>query len=422
MKENSWDIALKQFEKVAKKINLEDWIYQKLKHCKRILIVSLPVKMDDGSVKVFEGYRVQHNLDRGPAKGGIRYHPDVTLDEVKALAMWMTWKCAVVGIPYGGAKGAVVCNPLELSVNEIERLTRRFTSEISIIIGPEKDIPAPDVYTNQQIMAWIMDTYSMTVGYSVPGVVTGKPLEIGGSEGRHHATGLGVYYIIEEIVEHFKIGNHKDIKIAIQGFGNVGSFLAKFLYERGYRIIGISDISGGLFNKKGIDIDKLFEFVKGNRFGFIKGFKGGDFIDDFREANDTLLGLDVDILVPAAIENQITFRNAKDIKARFIVEAANGPTTPEADKILENKGIIVVPDILANAGGVTVSYFEWVQDLQEHFWRESDINKKLEQIMRKSFDEVFEVYNREKVDMRMAAYILAVERVAKSVKLRGIYP
>jgi len=319
MKENSWDIALKQFEKVAKKINLENWIYQKLKHCKRVLIVSLPVKMDDGSVKVFEGYRVQHNLDRGPAKGGIRYHPDVTLDEVKALAMWMTWKCAVVGIPYGGAKGAVVCNPLELSVNEIERLTRRFTSEISIIIGPEKDIPAPDVYTNQQIMAWIMDTYSMTVGYSVPGVVTGKPLEIGGSEGRHHATGLGVYYIIEEIVEHFKIGNHKDIKIAIQGFGNVGSFLAKFLYERGYRIIGISDISGGLFNKKGIDIDKLFEFVKGNRFGFIKGFKGGDFIDDFREANDTLLGLDVDILVPAAIENQITFRNAKDIKARFIV-------------------------------------------------------------------------------------------------------
>jgi len=422
MKENSWDIALKQFEKVAKKINLENWIYQKLKHCKRVLIVSLPVKMDDGSVKVFEGYRVQHNLDRGPAKGGIRYHPDVTLDEVKALAMWMTWKCAVVGIPYGGAKGAVVCNPLELSVNEIERLTRRFTSEISIIIGPEKDIPAPDVYTNQQIMAWIMDTYSMTVGYSVPGVVTGKPLEIGGSEGRHHATGLGVYYIIEEIVEHFKIGNHKDIKIAIQGFGNVGSFLAKFLYERGYRIIGISDISGGLFNKKGIDIDKLFEFVKGNRFGFIKGFKGGDFIDDFREANDTLLGLDVDILVPAAIENQITFRNAKDIKARFIVEAANGPTTPEADKILEDKGIIVVPDILANAGGVTVSYFEWVQDLQEHFWRESDINKKLEQIMRKSFDEVFEVYNREKVDMRMAAYILAVERVAKSVKLRGIYP
>ncbi|RLD16202.1 MAG: glutamate dehydrogenase [Caldiserica bacterium] len=422
MKENPWEIALKQLDEVAKRINLEPWIHEKLRHCKRILIVSIPVRMDDGSVKVFTGYRVQHNLERGPAKGGIRYHPDVTLDEVKALAMWMTWKCAVVGIPYGGAKGGVVCNPLEMSIGEIERLTRRYTSEIGIIIGPEKDIPAPDVYTNEQIMAWIMDTYSMNVGYSSPGVVTGKPLEIGGSEGRKEATGLGVYYIIDELVRKFKLGKPEKLKIAVQGFGNVGSNLCRFLYKAGYKIVGITDISGGVFNKKGINIDKLIKHTKGNRFHHIKGFKEGDFIEDYRKANEELFSLSVDILVPAAIENQITSENAQKIKTKFIVEAANGPTTPDADKIFEEKGITVVPDILANAGGVTVSYFEWVQDLQEHFWEKRDIYRKLSLVMRKSFNEVLNISKKEKCSLRTSAYILAVSRVAEAVRLRGIYP
>jgi len=415
-KDNPWQIALQQLDNVARKINLEQGIHEKLRNCKRILIVSIPVRMDNGDIKVFTGYRVQHNLERGPAKGGIRYHPQVDLDEVKALAMWMTWKCAAVGIPYGGAKGGVVCNPLEMSQRELEGMTRRFTTEISIIIGPEKDIPAPDVYTNQQIMAWIMDTYSMTVGYSVPGVVTGKPLEIGGSEGRSHATGLGVTYIVEEIVDKLKLGKPGDLKVAVQGFGNVGSSLSKFLHDRGYKITAISDASGGLFNSKGLDVNALLAHAQTQPYNSIKGFRGGDFIENVDKANEELLKHDVDILIPSALENQITSRNAGNVKAKVIVEGANGPTTPNAEKILLEKGVIIVPDILANAGGVTVSYFEWGQDLQEHFWDEADVNKRLEQVMRKSFKKVYDIYKKEKCDMRMAAYILAVSRVAHAVK------
>lgn len=417
---NPWKVALEQFETVAKKLNLEPWIAEKLKHCKRSLIVSVPVKMDDGSLKVFEGYRVHHNIDRGPGKGGIRYHPDVTLDEVKALAMLMTWKCAVVNIPYGGAKGGVRCDPQEMSVSEIERLTRRYTSEINIIIGPEKDIPAPDVYTNPQVMGWIMDTYSMNVGHCVPGVVTGKPLEIGGSEGRFFATGLGVVYTIKEAMKMLRIPI-KNAKVAIQGFGNVGSAVAKFISESGCKVVGITDISGGIFNPKGINIEKLIEYTKTNK-GLIKGFKDGDFIEDYKKANAELLAMDVDILVPAALENQITKDNAKKIKAKILAEAANGPTTPEADKILQEGGVFIIPDILCNAGGVTVSYFEWVQDLQAHFWAEKDVYEKLHQVMKRSFWNVVEMAKKENVDIRLSAYMLAVSRVAQAIRIRGIYP
>ncbi len=422
-KSNPWKVALQQLDIVAKRINLNSGIHDKLKHPKRTLIVSIPIRMDNGSIKVFEGYRVQHNLERGPAKGGIRYHPDVSLDEIKALAMLMTWKCAVVGIPYGGAKGGVVCDPVQLSVGELERLTRRYTAEISIIIGPEKDIPAPDVYTNQQIMAWMMDTYSMTVGYSAPGVVTGKPLEIGGSEGRVHATGLGVTYIVEEIVEKLKLGKPEHLKITIQGFGNVGSALARFLYERGYKVVGITDISGGVFNDKGINIPELISHTRNTPYHIIRGYKGkAEIIEDYKKANHRLFETGTDILIPAAVENQIHRENAGRIKARVIVEAANGPVSPEADAILNKRGIVVVPDILANAGGVTVSYFEWVQDLQAHFWEKREINKELEKVMRSSFKKVYQTYKKEKCDMRLAAYILAVSRVARAVELRGIFP
>lgn len=417
---NPWAMACQQLDEVAKKINLDKNIYIKLRHCKRILIVSIPIRMDDGNVKVFEGYRAQHNLERGPAKGGIRFHPGVTLDEVKALAMWMTWKCAVVGIPYGGAKGGVVCDPTKMSLSEIEKLTRRYTAEISIILGPEKDIPAPDVNTNPQIMGWIMDTYSMGKGYSVPGVVTGKPIEIGGSEGRHYATGRGVMYTIKEAMQHLNLPV-KNAKVAIQGFGNVGLATAKFLALSGCKITGITDSSGGLFNKNGIDIEDLIGYTAKNK-GLIKGYKKGDFVSDAGKANSELFGMDVDILVPAALENQITEQNAGSIKAKLIAEAANGPTTPEAEKILREKGIFVIPDILCNAGGVTVSYFEWVQDIQAFFWNEDDINKRLKEIMIKSFKEVLKVSVEEKVDMRTAAYILAVKRVAAAIKIRGIYP
>ena len=418
---NPWEMACQQLDTVAEKINLDKNIHTKLRHCKRALIVSIPIRMDDGTVRVFEGYRVQHNLERGPAKGGIRYHPDVTLDEVKALAMWMTWKCAVVGIPYGGSKGGVVCDPTKMSLYEIEKLTRRYTSEISLIIGPEKDIPAPDVNTNPQVMAWIMDTYSMTAGYSVPGVVTGKPIDIGGSEGRLTATGRGVMFVINEALKYKKI-KPTDCTVAIQGFGNVGSSTAQFLNELGCKIIGITDVSGGLFNKKGIDIPKLLEYVKKNPKKTIEGFAGADFVAGFKSANEELFQMDVDILAPCALENQITKENAPKIKAKIIAEGANGPTTPEADEIFHKNGVMVLPDILTNAGGVTVSYFEWVQDLQSHFWELEGIERELKRIMTKSFKDVLAIAEREKVDMRLAAYILAVSRVATAVKLRGVYP
>jgi glutamate dehydrogenase (NAD(P)+) len=418
---NPWEMACQQLDTVAEKINLDKGIHAKLRNCKRALIVSIPIRMDDGTVKVFEGYRVQHNLERGPAKGGIRYHPDVTLDEVKALAMWMTWKCAVVGIPYGGAKGGVVCDPSKMSLYEIEKLTRRYTSEISIIIGPEKDIPAPDVNTNPQVMAWIMDTYSMNVGYSAPGVVTGKPIDIGGSEGRLTATGRGAMFVINEALKYKKM-KPVDCTVSIQGFGNVGSATAQFLHELGCKIVGVTDISGGLFNKNGIDIPKILEYVRVNPKKTIEGFNGGDFVAGSKKANEELFNLDVDILAPCALENQITKENAPKIKAKIIAEGANGPTTPEADEIFHKNGIMVLPDILTNAGGVTVSYFEWVQDLQSHFWQLEDIDNELKRIMTKSFKDVLAIAEKEKCDMRLAAYILAVSRVATAVKLRGVYP
>lgn len=411
---NSWDVAMQQLDDVAKKLNLDAGIKEKLAHCKRILIVSIPVKMDNGNVKVFEGYRVQHSVERGPAKGGVRFHPDVTLDEVKALAFWMTMKCAVVNIPYGGAKGGVLCDPRKMSLGELERLTRRYTSEIGIIIGPEKDIPAPDVGTNPQVMAWMMDTYSMNAGHSVPGVVTGKPVDIGGSLGRLEATGRGVVYITEEICKHLKV-DLGPASIVIQGFGNVGSNAAQIFHRAGKKVVGVSDVKGGVYNPKGLEIDALVK----HRWetGSVAGFRGAEAV-----SNKELLELPCDILVPAALENQITSENAAQIKAKIIVEAANGPTTPEADKILHERGIFLIPDILANAGGVTVSYFEWVQDIQAFFWDEHDVNKKLKEILNKAFQEVLKISHREKMDMRMAAYMLAVDRVGRALKLRGIYP
>lgn len=417
---NPYKIALSQLEDVAKKIKLDPGMHEKLKFPKRTLIVSVPIYRDNGSIEVFEGYRVQHSLERGPAKGGVRFHPDVTLDEVKALAMWMTWKCAVANIPYGGAKGGVVCDPTKMSLKEIEALTRRYTSEISIIIGPEKDIPAPDVNTNPQVMSWMMDTYSMHKGYSVPGVVTGKPLEIGGSKGRLHATGRGVAIIVEEILK------HKDIDIesasaAIQGFGNVGSATAVFLSDMGTKITGVTDASGGVFNDNGINIKELIEYTKTAGGGLIKGYPKGEFEADLSAANSRLLASEVDVLIPAALESQIHASNAEKVRAKIVVEAANGPTTPEADRILNKNGVIVIPDILANSGGVTVSYFEWVQDLQAKFWKEEDVDSNLVEIMKTAFDDVLKTSIREKTDMRMAAYMLAVKRVAKAATLRGLY-
>lgn len=411
---NLYNNALEQLDKVAKYINLDEGIHKILKHPKRELTVSFPVKMDNGSIQVFTGYRVQHNVTRGPAKGGIRYHPDLTLDEVKALAMWMTWKTAVVEIPYGGAKGGVKCNPKELSLQELERLTRRYTSEIKIIVGPQSDIPAPDVYTDSQIMAWIMDTYSMDIGHSVLGVVTGKPLSIGGSLGRNEATGRGCFYIILEICKELGLDITKT-SVSIQGYGNAGSTVAKLLHEEGAKIIAISDTKGGIYNKKGINPLEVLEHKM--KTGTVVNFKKAENI-----SNKELLELECEILIPAAIENQIVAQNAHQIKARIIVEAANGPISPEADEILHNNGKIVVPDILANAGGVVVSYFEWVQNLQTYLWKEKEVNERLKERMVQSFHNVLDIAKQEKIDFRLAAYILAVRRVEEATKIRGIYP
>jgi len=411
---NPWQMSLSQLDEVAKKINLDENIHQILRHPKRCLTVSIPIQMDNGKIKVFTGFRVQHNVNRGPAKGGIRYHPEVTLEEIKALAMLMTWKCAVVGIPYGGAKGGIICDPRKLSLKELERLTRRYVSEIISFIGPEKDIPAPDVNTNPQIMAWIMDTYSMDVGYSVPGVVTGKPISIGGSLGRNIATARGVMFSLMNAAKKFKIDPFEKT-IAIQGYGNVGGNLAYLLNQQGYKIIALSDVEGGIYNSKGLDPRKVSIALK--KSGSVISFKGADKI-----TNQELLTMDCDILIPAALENQIDEDNADKIRAELIVEAANGPITPEADKILEEKGIFVIPDILANAGGVTVSYFEWVQGLQAYFWTEREVNLKLRDIMQKAFDNVYRISEERKVSMRKAAYILAIERVAEATRVRGLYP
>lgn len=381
---------------------------------KRALIVSIPVRMDDGSYQVFEGYRVQHNIARGPAKGGIRYHPNVTLDEVKALAAWMTWKCAVVNIPFGGGKGGVICDPQKMSRGEVERMSRRFFSEIISMVGPERDIPAPDVNTNPQVMAWFMDTYSMTQGYTSLGVVTGKPLSIGGSQGRNEATARGVLFTVAEALKR----QGKSVAgstVVIQGFGNVGGNSAKLFHEAGCKIIAVSDVNGGLVNRNGIDVPKLFQYVDKQRT--VEGFDGADAI-----SNDDLLELECDVLIPAALENQITLQNVNKIKAKMVAEAANGPTTPDADTILLDKGVMVIPDVLCNAGGVTVSYFEWVQGLYSFFWDEAMVNSQLERIMVGAFNDVYETATKYKVDMRTGAQILAVGRVAEATQIRGLFP
>lgn len=409
-----WKRAVCQLDELAKEIDLDPDIHQILRHPKRCLIVSIPVRMDNGKTEVFTGFRVQHNVNRGPAKGGIRYHPSVSLDEVKALAMWMTWKCAVINIPYGGAKGGIICDPKKLSLSETERLTRRYVSEIISLIGPEKDIPAPDVNTNPQVMAWIMDTYSMSVGYSVPGVVTGKPVSIGGSLGRNKATSRGVMYSLMNAAKVLGLDLATQ-RVVIQGYGNAGWNLARLLSEQGCSIVGVSDSLGGIYNSKGLDPVKVYEHKK--ETGSVV-----DFTDSDEITNEELLSLDCDILVPAALEDQITEENADKIKAKLIAEATNGPTTPEADKILEEKGVFVIPDILANAGGVTVSYFEWVQDLQSYFWTERELNLKLRDIMRKAFDNVYRISQEKSVSMRKASLMLAIERVAEATRIRGLYP
>jgi len=409
-----YEIACEQLEHVAELLMLDDGLRKMLLKPKRELTVHFPVHMDNGDIEVFTGYRVQHNIVRGPAKGGLRYHPDVTLDEVKALAMWMTWKCAIVGLPFGGAKGGVICNPKKMSASELERLTRRYTTEISILIGPESDIPAPDVYTNPQVMSWIMDTYSMHAGYSVPAVVTGKPLAIGGSEGRTEATGRGCMITALEAVRNLGL-SLDGLSVAVQGFGNVGAIAARLLYRKGCKIIAASDSQSGVYNKNGLDINRL-EIYK-QKTGSLSGFADADPV-----TNDELLSLQCDVLIPAALENQITEKNADKITARILVEGANGPTTPEADRILHDKGVFLVPDVLANAGGVTVSYFEWVQDMQSFFWKESEINRRLEEILISSFANVLAIANERKTDMRTAAYILAVKRVVEATRNRGIYP
>jgi glutamate dehydrogenase (NAD(P)+) len=411
---NPLHIALRQLDAVAQVIELEDYIYEILKHTERELTVSIPVRMDDNSIKVFTGYRVQHNLALGPAKGGIRYHPGITLDEIRALAMLMTWKCAVMGLPYGGAKGGVICNPKEMSLRELEGLTRRYTTEISIIIGPEKDIPAPDVYTDPQIMAWIMDTYSMLHGYSVPGVVTGKPVALGGSRGRDTATARGCMFAIQRAIRHLNM-DMRGASIVVQGYGNAGFHSARLLEEQGAKVIAVSDSKGGVYNPKGLNTLKVKEHKDAT--SSVKDYPEGEYI-----TNQELLELECDVLVPAALENQITAFNAPRVKAKIIAEAANEPTTFEADEILHDRGIFVIPDILANAGGVTVSYFEWVQDIQKYFWSEEEVNTRLKEKMINSFDQVLSLMEKHKVDMRMGTYILAVGRVAEATCLRGFCP
>ena len=412
--QNVWEMAQQQLDDVARLIGLNESIHGYLREPKRVLEVSVPVRMDNGVFRMFKGYRVQHNMARGPSKGGIRFHPGVTLDEVKALAMWMTWKCSLANIPFGGAKGGVICDPKSMSLQELENLTRRFTSEISIIIGPEKDIPAPDVYTTPQVMAWIMDTFSMQSGYSVPGVVTGKPVAIGGSLGRDKATARGCLYVVDEAMQ-VKGIPVEGARVAIQGFGNAGMHAGDLMQRAGYTIVAVSDSQGGVANPKGLDVSGVIAHK--TETGSVVGFTGGE-----RITNKDVLEYDCDVLVPAALEKVITAENASKIRAKIVAEAANGPTLPEADKILFDRGIMVLPDILANAGGVTVSYFEWVQDLQENFWEEDEINERLKRKMKRAFKETYEQAERLSIDMRRGAYAVAVSRVAEATKLRGLYP
>jgi glutamate dehydrogenase (NAD(P)+) len=411
--ENPFEAMMSRFDRAAELLDLEPGLYKILRHPEKQIIISVPVTLDNGDIEVFTGYRVLHNTSRGPAKGGIRFDTQVTLDEVKALAAWMTWKCAVVNIPFGGAKGGVICDPLKLSVGELERLTRRYTAGIINILGPDSDVPAPDVNTNERVMAWVMDTYSMHVRHTVTAVVTGKPVEMGGSLGRREATGRGVMIVTREALRNLGmpiVGTG----VAVQGFGNVGSVAAQLLQREGCVIKAISDRSGGIFNEAGVDIDDAIAWVKEHRS--LEGYGTGD-----RITNDELLKLDVDVLVPAALENVITTKNAADIRAKVIAEGANGPTTAAADTILDEKGVFIIPDILANAGGVTVSYFEWVQDRGGYFWTEDTVNDRLLQIMQRSFTDVLEISRRHRVNMRTAAYMLSISRVATVHRLRGIY-
>jgi len=411
---NIWAVAQAQFDKAAEQLALDPGLRRVLRVPKRELTVNFPVTMDDGHVEVFTGYRVQHNLSRGPAKGGIRYHQDVTLDEVRALAMWMTWKCSVVNIPYGGGKGGVIVDPKKLSQRELEGLTRRYATEISPLIGPDRDIPAPDVNTNAQTMAWIMDTFSMHHGYTIHGVVTGKPIAVGGSLGRNEATARGAVFTLRQAATALNLPL-AGARVAIQGYGNAGSIAADLLAAEGSVIVAVSDSSGGIFNAMGLSPAKVSAWKR--EHGTVVGFPGADAV-----SNQDLLELDCEILVPAALENQITDRNAPRVKARIVAEAANGPTTPEADQILFDRGTFVIPDILCNAGGVTVSYFEWVQDMQSFFWTEARINESLREIMDRAFESVYAMSKRHGVHMRTAAYMVAVARVAEATTLRGLYP
>ncbi|HEX6261557.1 MAG TPA: Glu/Leu/Phe/Val dehydrogenase [Actinomycetota bacterium] len=403
-----------QLDQAAQIMDLPANVHEILKHPKRILQVAIPVQMDDGSLRVFTGFRVHHNTSRGPSKGGIRYHPDVSLDEVKALAMWMTWKCALVGIPYGGAKGGVIVNPKELSRKELERMTRRYASEILPLIGPERDIPAPDMGTDDQIMAWIMDTYSMNQGYSVPGVVTGKPVSVGGSLGRGTATARGVVYVTVATLKHLGFPVDQS-RVVIQGYGKVGGPVVRLLHDQGCRVVGVSDVMGGVYNPRGLSPMALASYQEETRT--VSGFPGGDSI-----ASDEVLEVEADVVIPAALEGVITEDNAERIQAKVVVEAANGPTTPEADEILHDRGILVVPDILANAGGVTVSYFEWVQDIQAYFWSEDEVNERLREIMESAHVQVIQLAEEKKATMRQAATMIGVQRVAEAIETRGLFP
>ncbi|MBI5599793.1 MAG: Glu/Leu/Phe/Val dehydrogenase [Deltaproteobacteria bacterium] len=413
-KKSPFEEILLRLEEANRHLGLPDHIYNRLRHPRRALTVSVPVKMDDGSVSFFTGYRVQYNTARGPAKGGIRYHPEVNLDEVTALAALMTWKTAIVDIPFGGAKGGVACDTKKMSKAEIERLTRRYTYEIGHLIGPESDIPAPDMYTDEQVMAWIMDTYSMMKGYSVPGVVTGKPVAIGGSLGRNRATSEGLVVVLVEAVRELGL-RMEDLRVSIIGVGKAGAAAAEILSGLGAKIVGVADSKGAAYNPKGLNVKKLLEHKEES--GTVRGFKGAE-----EMTVDELLGRDSDVLIPAALEGQINEKNAGSIKAKIIAEAANNPTTCEADEILNEKGVFFIPDVLANAGGVVVSYFEWVQDLQRYFWDENEINRRLHGIMTKAFKEVYGVHREKKLNMRTAAMVVGVGRVAEAVSLRGLYP
>ncbi|MBZ5492643.1 MAG: Glu/Leu/Phe/Val dehydrogenase [Acidobacteriia bacterium] len=410
---NPWEAQAARFDFAAQKLNLDDGLWKILRYPQREIIVHIPVAMDNGTLEVFTGFRVQHSIARGPAKGGVRYSPDVTLDEVRALASWMTWKCAVVNIPFGGAKGGIIVDPKKMSQSELEKMTRRYTAELIEFLGPEKDVPAPDVNTNEQTMAWMMDTYSMHMRQTVTAVVTGKPINIGGSRGRREATGRGVMINCDEALRKFEM-SRESTRVIIQGFGNVGSNAAKLMQDAGYKIVGIAEYDGGLFNRTGINIDALLQHRDRNKT--IVGFPGADAADP-RE----LLLADCEILIPAATENVITSQNAAGIKAKIICEGANGPTTAAADEILADKKVFVIPDILANAGGVTASYFEWVQDRQGYFWKESAVNEQLEFILREAFEDVVHFSDTHGVNNRIAAYMLAISRVAHTIKLRGIY-